>query len=246
MSARFSPKRRKDPSVKLNVRLPKENREVNDKEDESSIHENMSDKDSCPGDDKENESRLPTPILPPSNASSSELKQILQNQIHEEKLLEEQHGLLQKKLLHEYDRYARDCAMLDKELKMNVEMMDGQVGLNMKGSKPSTVVSYDLSSPDVVIPSYNRIYSKPKGTILFILLLLLLACLCVISVCVFVFVYMFVFAIIYLSVCLIFLSICSSVCLSALFIFLFVCVCLLVCLIVCVCLLVTIILTFSL
>lgn len=149
--------------MKLNVRLPKENRENNESEKQSSIHEDISDKETSQEDSS---SKLPAPRVPYPNSTTPELKQILQNQIHEEKLLEEQHGLLQKKLLHEYDKYARDCAILDKERKMNVEMADGQVALNMNGTKPAPVMTYDLSSPDVIIPSYNRIYSTPKGKII--------------------------------------------------------------------------------
>ncbi|XP_031551297.1 uncharacterized protein LOC116288619 isoform X2 [Actinia tenebrosa] len=170
LSVDFSPQPAKEPAVKLSVRMPKEKDDKNDNRLKTSCRQ---DKNVDKEDQKEEReypelpSKLQTSQPIPENPTSSQLEHILKNQKREEGLLEEQHNLLQTKLLHEYDRYARECAAMEKERKAKVEMMDGHVALNMNGGQhgqlvhPSTVGTYDLSYPDT-IPSYNRTFSKPK------------------------------------------------------------------------------------
>ena len=171
VSLDFSPQPAKDPPVKLSIRVPKENES---KWNTSRYDENDAKEDQDDGRDSPYlPSKLPASQPISDNPTSSQLEHILKNQKREESLLEEQHSLLQTKLLHEYDRYARECATMEKERKAKVEMVEGNVALNMNGGQheslvhPSTVGTYDLSFPDT-IPSYSRMYSKPKGWLSFI------------------------------------------------------------------------------
>ncbi|XP_032219958.2 uncharacterized protein LOC5519268 isoform X2 [Nematostella vectensis] len=169
-------------SVKLNVRLPQTsdsshqnagqaltgNGNANGAK-ENGRHQNGHDSGS--GSPPENQApddlpaKLPNQSPLPNNASASEIQRILENQRREEELLEEQHSLLQKRLLHEYDRYARDCSKLDRERTASVEMVSGELAVNLNGRvvHPAPVGTYDLSSPQI-IPSYNRVYSHKHDT----------------------------------------------------------------------------------
>ena len=110
----------------------------------------------------------------PKNATPSQLEEILKHQKKEEELLGEQHELLQKKLLHDYDSYIKDLGSAQ-EKQVDLEIVNGD--LNVKKSstpqegrktmKPAPVGTYDLSAPEI-IPSYSMMYSgsspgKPAG-----------------------------------------------------------------------------------
>ena len=111
----------------------------------------------------------PTPYNLPNGASPSQLEGTIQHQKKEEQLLEEQHELLQKKLLHDYDHYIRDLGSAQ-EKKVDLEMVNGDVALkdnrkpvqpsqdSKKTVQPAPVGTYDLFSPEV-IPSYSIMYS---------------------------------------------------------------------------------------
>lgn len=104
----------------------------------------------------------------PKDATPSQLEQILKHQKKEEELLEEQHELLQKKLLHDYDHYIKDLGSAQ-EKQVDVEIVDGDVNVkksvatqdSRKIVQPSPVGTYDLSAPEIV-PSYSIMYSGPS------------------------------------------------------------------------------------
>ena len=115
----------------------------------------------------------PTPHTIPKDATPSQLEEILQHQKKEEELLEEQHDLLQKKLLHDYDHYIRDPGSVQ-EKKVDLAIVNGDVTLkngtqdsrkpvqpaqdSRKIVQPAPVGTYDLFAPEV-IPSYNIMFS---------------------------------------------------------------------------------------
>ena len=121
--------------------------------------------------------KLAVPAIP-KGATPSELDQILKTQKKEEELLEEQHELLQKKLLHDYDGYIRDLGS-SQEKKVDLEIVSGDVALKKDirdSRKPvqhahdsritvqaASVGTYDLSAPEI-IPSYSIICSNPGKT----------------------------------------------------------------------------------
>ena len=101
----------------------------------------------------------------PKDATPSQLEVILKHQKKEEELLEEQHDLLQKKLLHDYDHYVKDLSPAQ-EKQVDLEMVNGDVNAKRAGPaqdskktvQPAPVGTYDLSAPEV-IPSYSIMYS---------------------------------------------------------------------------------------
>ena len=101
----------------------------------------------------------------PKDATPSELEEILKYQKKEEELLEEQHELLQKKLLHGYDHYIKDLSSAQ-EKQVDLEIVNGDVNAktavpaqdSKKTVQPVPVGTYDLSAPEV-IPSYSIMYS---------------------------------------------------------------------------------------
>ena len=173
MSAHFAPDIVKEPSVKLTSRVSKdkivhhetiEEKEMNDENNSHSKQE----KSQSAVNGTEATSK-PTPYNLPNGASPSQLEGIIQHQKKEEQLLEEQHELLQKKLLHNYDHYIRDLGSA-KEKKVDLEMVNGDVALkdnrkpvqpsqdSRKAVQPAPVGTYDLFSSEV-IPSYSIMYS---------------------------------------------------------------------------------------
>lgn len=104
----------------------------------------------------------------PKDATPSQLEEILKHQKKEEELLEEQHELLQKKLLHDYDHYIKDLGSAQ-EKQFDLEIVDGDVNVkksvatqdSRKIVQPSPVGTYDLSAPEIV-PSYSIMYSGPS------------------------------------------------------------------------------------
>ena len=101
----------------------------------------------------------------PKEATPSQLEEILKHQKKEEELLEEQHELLQKKLLHDYDHYVKDLSSAQ-EKQVDLEIVNGDVNVkradpaqdSRKTVQPSPVGTYDLSASEV-IPSYSIMYS---------------------------------------------------------------------------------------
>ena len=101
----------------------------------------------------------------PKDATPSQLEEILKHQKKEEELLEEQHDLLQKKLLHDYDHYVKDLGSAQ-EKQVDLEIVDGDVNVkrsapaqdSRKTVQPAPVGTYDLSAPEI-IPSYSLMYS---------------------------------------------------------------------------------------
>lgn len=101
----------------------------------------------------------------PKDATPSQLEEILKHQKKEEELLEEQHELLQKKLLHDYDHYIKDLSSAQ-EKQVDLEIVNGDVNVkraapaqdSRKTVQPAPVGTYDLSAPEV-IPSYSIMYS---------------------------------------------------------------------------------------
>ena len=101
----------------------------------------------------------------PKDATPSQLEEILKHQKKEEELLEEQHELLQKKLLHDYDHYVKDLSPAQ-EKQVDIEIVNGDVNAkravpaqdSKKTVQPAPVGTYDLSAPEV-IPSYSIMYS---------------------------------------------------------------------------------------
>lgn len=101
----------------------------------------------------------------PRDATPSQLEEILKNQKKEEELLEEQHELLQKKLLHDYDNYVKDLGSTQ-EKQVDIEIVDGDVNVkraapaqdSRKTVQPAPVGTYDLSAPEI-IPSYSVMFS---------------------------------------------------------------------------------------
>ena len=101
----------------------------------------------------------------PKEATPSQLEEILKHQKREEELLEEQHELLQKKLLHGYDHYVKDLSSAQ-EKQVDLEIVNGDVNAkravpaqdSRKTVQPAPVGTYDLSAPEV-IPSYSVMYS---------------------------------------------------------------------------------------
>ena len=101
----------------------------------------------------------------PKDATPSELEEILKHQKKEEELLEEQHELLQKKLLHGYDHYIKDLSSAQGK-QVDLEIVNGDVNAktavpaqdSKKAVQPAPVGTYDLSAPEV-IPSYSIMYS---------------------------------------------------------------------------------------
>ena len=178
MSAHFTPDIVKDPSVKLSSRVAKdksvvhetiEEADMNDEHDEGRTEQENS-SSALNGTDSAKNS---APHVIPKDATSSELEQILKNQKKEEGLLEEQHELLQKKLLHDYDNYIQDMGS-SQEKKVDLEIVNGDVTLK-KGAQESRkpvqhthdsrmtvqaapVGTYDLSAPEI-IPTYSMMYS---------------------------------------------------------------------------------------
>ena len=173
LSAHFAPDIVKEPSVKLTSRVSKdkivhhetiEEKEMNDEDNSHTKQE----KSQSAVNGTEVASK-PTPYNLPNGASPSQLEGIIQHQKKEEQLLEEQHELLQKKLLHDYDHYIRDLGSAQ-EKKVDLEMVNGDVALkdnrkpvqpsqdSKKTVQPAPVGTYDLFSPEV-IPSYSIMYS---------------------------------------------------------------------------------------
>ena len=101
----------------------------------------------------------------PKDATPSQLEEILKHQKKEEELLEEQHDLLQKKLLHDYDHYVKDLGSAQ-EKQVDLEIVDGDVNVkrsapaqdSRKTVQPTPVWTYDLSASEI-IPSYSLMYS---------------------------------------------------------------------------------------
>ena len=101
----------------------------------------------------------------PKEATPSQLDEILKHQKKEEKLLEEQHDLLEKKLLHDYDHYIKDLNSAQ-EKQVDLEIVNGDVNTkravpaqdSRKTVQPVPVGTYDLSASEV-IPSYSIMYS---------------------------------------------------------------------------------------
>lgn len=101
----------------------------------------------------------------PKEATPSQLDEILKHQKKEEKLLEEQHDLLEKKLLHDYDHYIKDLNSAQ-EKQVDLEIVNGDVNTkrpvpaqdSRKTVQPVPVGTYDLSATEV-IPSYSIMYS---------------------------------------------------------------------------------------
>ena len=101
----------------------------------------------------------------PKDATPSQLEEILKHQKKEEELLEEQHELLQKKLLHDYDHYIKDLSPAQ-EKQVDLEIVKGDLNAkravpaqdSKKTVQPAPVGTYDLSAPEV-IPSYSIMYS---------------------------------------------------------------------------------------
>lgn len=173
LTAHFAPDIVTEPSVKLTSRVSKdkivhhetiEEKEVNDEDNSHSKQE----KSQSAVNGTEVASK-PTPYNLPNGASPSQLEGIIQHQKKEEQLLEEQHELLQKKLLHDYDHYIRDLGSAQ-EKKVDLEMVNGDVALkdnrkpvqpsqdSRKAVQPAPVGTYDLFAPEV-IPSYSIMYS---------------------------------------------------------------------------------------
>lgn len=172
LSAQFSPDIVKEPSVKLSSRVAKDKviphetiREVETSGRNAEITDNTD----------SGEKLTPHELL--KDASPSEMEEILENQKKEEALLEEQHELLQKKLLHDYDNYVSELGS-SQQKKLDVEIVNGTVTLmndaekswepvqqaqeSRKTVQASPVGTYDLSTSDV-IPSYSIMYSPANG-----------------------------------------------------------------------------------
>lgn len=100
----------------------------------------------------------------PKDATPSQLEEILKNQKKEEELLEEQHELLQRKLLHDYDNYVKDLGSAQ-EKQFDLEVVDGDVNVkraapaqdSRKTVQPAPVGTYDLSASEI-IPSYSIMF----------------------------------------------------------------------------------------
>lgn len=145
---------------------------MNDENDDNSKQEKIH-----PAVNGTNEEKKSTPHSVPKDATPSELEEILKHQKKEEALLEEQHELLQKKLLHDYDHYIRDLGPAQ-EKKVDLKIVNGAVTLSKgaqdskkpvqpaqdsrKTVQPTPVGTYDLFAPEV-IPSYSVMYSGPKN-----------------------------------------------------------------------------------
>lgn len=177
MSAHFSPGVAKEPSVKLSPRVAKdktiEEAEVND----GNAGDMQAGINHSAVSGTNSETKLGVPAIP-KGATPSELDQILKTQKKEEELLEEQHELLQKKLLHDYDGYIRDLGS-SLEKKVDLEIVSGDVALKkdiQDSTKPvqhaqdsrmtvqaAPVGTYDLSAPEI-IPSYSIMSSNPGKT----------------------------------------------------------------------------------
>ena len=172
LSAQFSPDIVKEPSVKLSSRVAKDKviphetiREVETSGRNAEISDNTD----------SGEKLTPHELL--KDASPSEMEEILENQKKEEALLEEQHELLQKKLLHDYDNYVSELGS-SQQKKLDVEIVNGTVTLmndaekswesvqqaqeSRKTVQASPVGTYDLSTSDV-IPSYSIMYSPGES-----------------------------------------------------------------------------------
>ena len=111
----------------------------------------------------------------PKDATPSQLEEILKHQKKEEQLLQEQHELLQKKLLHDYDHYIKDLSSVQ-EKQVDLEIVNGDVNVkkavpaqdSRKTVQPAPVGTYDLSASEV-IPSYSIMFSGSNtGKLLFV------------------------------------------------------------------------------
>ncbi|XP_078369335.1 uncharacterized protein LOC144653259 isoform X1 [Oculina patagonica] len=168
LSAHFTPDIVKEPSVKLASGVMKDrngyttieetemNSENGDSRNEEKTHSAVN------GTETGKKLTL-RPI--PKDATPSQLEEILKHQKKEEELLEEQHELLQKKLLHDYDHYVKDLGSAQ-EKQVDLEIVDGDVNVktalpaqdSKKTVQPAPVGTYDLSAPEI-IPSYSIMYS---------------------------------------------------------------------------------------
>lgn len=173
LTAHFAPDIVTEPSVKLTSRVSKdkivhhETIDEKEKNDEDNSHSKQEKSQSAVNGTEV--ASKPTPYNLPNGASPSQLEGIIQHQKKEEQLLEEQHELLQKKLLHDYDHYIRDLGSAQ-EKKVDLEMVNGDVALkdnrkpvqpsqdSRKAVQPAPVGTYDLFAPEV-IPSYSIMYS---------------------------------------------------------------------------------------
>ncbi|KAJ7357657.1 hypothetical protein OS493_023788 [Desmophyllum pertusum] len=165
LSAHFTPDIVKEPSVKLVSGVVKDRtshptiEETDTNSEHDDIHPTVN------GTEMEKKS---TQRATPKDATPSQLEEILKHQKKEEELLEEQHELLQKKLLHDYDHYIKDLGSAQ-EKQVDVEIVDGDVNVkksvatqdSRKIVQPSPVGTYDLSAPEIV-PSYSIMYSGPS------------------------------------------------------------------------------------
>ena len=177
LSAHFTPDIVKEPSVKLSSpRVAKDRNshqetiEEAEMNDENDVNRKENIQSTINGTDEE---KKPTPHAIPKYVTPSELEHILKNQKKEEELLEEQHELLQKKLLHDYDHYVRDLGSAQ-DKKVDLEIVNGDVSLkkgaqdsrkpvqpaqdSRKSVQPAPVGTYDLSASEI-IPSYSIMYS---------------------------------------------------------------------------------------
>ena len=169
MTAHYTPDIVKEPSVKLASGIMRdrsnypaiEEAEMNSEDKMNSNNEKTSPPVNCSEKD-----------VIPKNSTPMQLEEILEHQKKEEKLLEEQHELLQKKLLHDYDNYIKDLGAAQ-EKQVDLEIVNGDLSVKKRSTpqeerktmKPTPVGTYDLSEPEV-IPSYSIMYSgSSTGTL---------------------------------------------------------------------------------
>lgn len=162
LTAHYTPDIVKEPSVKLASGI------VRDRSNYPAIEEagmNSEDKTNSNNEKTSPPVNCSEKDVIPKNSTPMQLEEILEHQKKEEKLLEEQHELLQKKLLHDYDNYIKDLGAAQ-EKQVDLEIVNGDLSVKKRSTpqeerktmKPTPVGTYDLSEPEV-IPSYSIMYS---------------------------------------------------------------------------------------
>lgn len=171
LSVHFTPAILKEPTVKVDIRLPKQTDQPVDNNgaeqgnsksptsDEPKECEQLSENthDTQSTTDRSSQHYTVSP-----SATPPEIEKILKQQRREEELLQEQHNLLQTKLLHQYDRYIQDTNTSRNEPQAKLEIVNGQVTVSTNerdSTHPSLVTSYDLSAPEI-IPNYSHVHSS--------------------------------------------------------------------------------------
>ena len=174
LSAHFTPEAVKEPTMKLSSKVSSSYESTVGMETSTDSAEVTSTAGSQLGVNETKNGEKSKQRMVPKDATPSDLAEILKQQANEMKLLDEQHDLLQKKLLYDYDQYIQDVGTRDK--RVGLEIVNGQLSTTRSGQEsretvhPSPVGTYDLSNPEI-IPSYSRVYSqRTMGEFVFIVI----------------------------------------------------------------------------